>query len=442
MKKGLLLSVVASTMIFAGGDIAPVEPAAPAPAADCSDFYGSVGAYYQTISSKDVALSATSKKDNLFGKENSNFDVTATIGVEKQLFAGIGFGAEVSGWSAISSSIAAAHRVDGSALGTPVNNRDGGALTQAYLTASFGNTAIKAGRFMLPGSLSPLLRTGTTAGVKNMTFDGALVANTDITDTTVYGVWVYGVSSNTANKVAGIALAKNTSYKIGFAGDEKGAFAFGIQNKSLANTTITAVGYYAKDFDVGALAGKKGVTLQAGAVNVDTAIAGYDISAQYTYLNLDKLAAAVKATSTAGLKVSTTYGDLDVMVAAAYENDGTLPATIAGGNGALIGDQIDFVYGKGGTAVESYAVGAEIGYKVWKGRAYGRVSYQDFKSAATKSKIANGIDNKTLATAGYKFKVADIDFKAEYQYGLIKYNTGTPADLKTNRVRLEAAYKF
>ena len=53
MKKGLLLSVVASTMIFAGGDIAPVEPAAPAPAADCSDFYGAVGAYYQTTSSAD-----------------------------------------------------------------------------------------------------------------------------------------------------------------------------------------------------------------------------------------------------------------------------------------------------------------------------------------------------------------------------------------------------
>ena len=30
--------------------------------------------------------------------------------------------------------------------------------------------------------------------------------------------------------------------------DETGAFAFGIQNKSLANTTITAVGYYGKDF--------------------------------------------------------------------------------------------------------------------------------------------------------------------------------------------------
>jgi hypothetical protein len=43
MKKGLLLSVVASTMIFAGGDIAPVEPAAPASA----DFWGQIGFYYQ-----------------------------------------------------------------------------------------------------------------------------------------------------------------------------------------------------------------------------------------------------------------------------------------------------------------------------------------------------------------------------------------------------------
>ncbi|MDQ1325057.1 MAG: hypothetical protein QG564_181, partial [Campylobacterota bacterium] len=32
MKKTLLLSVVASTMIMAGGDIAPVEPAVETPA--------------------------------------------------------------------------------------------------------------------------------------------------------------------------------------------------------------------------------------------------------------------------------------------------------------------------------------------------------------------------------------------------------------------------
>jgi len=424
MKKGLLLSVVASTMIFAGGDIAPVEPAAAAPAADCSDFYGAVGAYYQTMANSPIG-------DNLFDATNSRFDVTATIGVEKELFAGIGFGAEASGWSRTSGSIAANHRID-----TALTSREGGSLTQLFLTGSFGNTAIKAGRFAIPGSLSPLLRTGTTAGVKNMTYDGVLVANTDITDTTVYGVWVYALSSNTANKVAGIALAKNTSYKIGTQDDETGAFAFGIQNKSLANTTITAVGYYAKDFAVNPVIGTgttaTGLDLQAGAVNVNTSVAGYNLDAQYTYLNLDGAPATVKATSTAGVKLSTTFGDFDVAVIGAYEDDGTLPATIAGGVGALIGDKIDFAYG-----AEAYAVGAEIGYKFWTGRAYARASYQDFKEDT----IGGNLDARTLVTAGYKFKLADIDFKAEAQYTLDKANiTGTESH--NGRVRLEAAYKF
>ena len=51
MKKTLLLSVVASTMIMAGGSIAPVEPVVEAPVvAEASgwDFSGQAVVYYQT----------------------------------------------------------------------------------------------------------------------------------------------------------------------------------------------------------------------------------------------------------------------------------------------------------------------------------------------------------------------------------------------------------
>ncbi|HEO98145.1 MAG TPA: outer membrane porin, OprD family, partial [Epsilonproteobacteria bacterium] len=50
MKKALLLSVVASSMIMAGGDIAPVEPAVetPAPAVSGWEFSGTGVVYYQT----------------------------------------------------------------------------------------------------------------------------------------------------------------------------------------------------------------------------------------------------------------------------------------------------------------------------------------------------------------------------------------------------------
>jgi hypothetical protein len=55
MKKTLLLSVVASTMIMAGGDITPVEPVVEAPVAPVAkatsgwDFKGQAAAYTQTL---------------------------------------------------------------------------------------------------------------------------------------------------------------------------------------------------------------------------------------------------------------------------------------------------------------------------------------------------------------------------------------------------------
>jgi|GEM_PF-4000349 len=50
MKKALLLSVVASSMIMAGGDIAPVEPVVetPAPVVSGWEFSGTGVVYYQT----------------------------------------------------------------------------------------------------------------------------------------------------------------------------------------------------------------------------------------------------------------------------------------------------------------------------------------------------------------------------------------------------------
>ena len=72
-----------------------------------------------------------------------------------------------------------------------------------------------------------------------MTYNGVLVANTDISDTTLYAVWVHSYS---------IQVNQTTTKLVDAAGDTAGAFAFGIQNKSIANTTITAVGYYGKEF--------------------------------------------------------------------------------------------------------------------------------------------------------------------------------------------------
>ncbi len=60
MKKTLLLSVVASTMIMAGGDIAPVEPVVEAPVVEASgwNFQGQAVVYYQTRDDYTVTWSS------------------------------------------------------------------------------------------------------------------------------------------------------------------------------------------------------------------------------------------------------------------------------------------------------------------------------------------------------------------------------------------------
>jgi len=404
MKKGLLLSIVASTMIFAGGDIAPVEPAAAAPAADCSDFYGSVGAYYQTYKTQDLP-------DDMFDAKNSNFNVTAVVGVEKNLFGGLGFGAEVAGWSRITDDIADENRV-GSA------DKDGGELTQLYLTGSFGNTAVKAGRFAIPGSLSPLLRTGTTAGVKDTTYDGVLVANTDLADTTIYGVWVYRAGNGgTFNKIG-----------VDAAGDATGAFALGFQNKSIANTTITAVGYYGPDFFA------PDADAAAGAITVNSKLGNYGVGAQFTYVTGQQTVPGTDddATMTAALKVNGSFDMFDAWAMVTYINDGQNPTTLAGGTGSLFGDAIDHTSGEG------FGVGGGLSAKVWTGAAYlnaGYVSYED----------KGGVTDKThtFVAVGYKFKAADINFKAEYKYSKDEQTVGgVTTDPDQGRVRLEAVYNF
>jgi hypothetical protein len=409
MKKGLLLSIVASTMIFAGGDIAPVEPAAAAPAADCSDFYGSVGAYYQTFDIEVTDGTTTVENDGFFDKSSSNFNVTAVIGVEKTLFGGIGFGAEVAGWSRISNDIAMANRTE--------SGKEDGELSQLYLTASFGNTAVKFGRFAIPGSLSPLLRTGTTAGVKGITYDGLLIANTDLADTTIYGVWAYRAGTH------------STFTKIG--ADETGAFALGFQNKSIANTTITAVGYYGPDFFTN---GTKWNDAMGAALTVNSKFGAYGVDAQITYVDgaIDAAGAELDATMTAALKVNGSFDMFDAWAMVSYVNDGANPSTLAGGSGSLLGDNIDH------TAGEGFGVGGGLSAKVWTGKAYlngGYVSYED----------KAGVTDKThaFAAVGYKFKVSGINFKAEYKYAKDEFTVApTTYEVTAQRIRLEAAYKF
>ncbi len=398
MKKGLLLSVVASTMIFAGGDIAPVEPAAAAPVADCSDFSGVVGVHYQT---EDANTDVDVTDNDLFGKDVSSLIFSAKLNVNKMITDNIGFGAEVGGWTtALRDSFRASRRA----------TQEGGALNQLYLAASFNNTAVQVGRFALKSNLSTLLSTGGTGGVTDTTYDGVLVANTDLADTLVYGVWVSAAVKD-----------NNRAKFLNVAGDNTGAFALGFQNKSIANTTITAVGYYGSE--LGALVAGTTEDLLAGALTVNSVLGDYKVDGQVAYKDDGSANPAIAA----AIKFSGSFGIVNAWGGIGYTNNNTVGSVVITGSstGGLLGDGWDQDFG-----AESTTFAAGISGKLGIGTASLGANYVDY---------AND-DKRTRVYVGYKMAVKGVGLYAQYRYE--DSETAAGVSTKSARVRLGASYKF
>lgn len=259
MKKTLLLSVVASTMIMAGGDIAPAaEQAAPA-AVSGWDFSGQAVVYYQTQSDSDTnngRLYNGHENKDLFDQDasraNAGIQLRAT---NANLFNGIGAGVEVSGLGTLGLQEDVVGGVMQHANGAS-DTGVGGWISQAYLTGGFGNTTAKVGRQELPKALSPFAFSESWNVFKN-TFDAALVVNTDLPDTLVVGAWVAkanvnGVSADMSTFVS-INPDKDVDdcYDVPFSGDmcgeDNGVWMLTVQNKSIENLTLTGTWYYATD---------------------------------------------------------------------------------------------------------------------------------------------------------------------------------------------------
>jgi len=294
MKKTLLLSVVASTMIMAGGDIAPVEPVVEAPMveeASAWTFGGSAVAYTQTVDN--------SGNSSLFDSANTYSAVGVQLSaVNADLFAGIGAGVEV---SAIKSSSDAGFYTGGGNAGTT-----SGGFTQAYLTYGIGATSVKLGRQLLPKGLSPFAYSEGWQVFKN-SFDAALVVNSSIPNTTL--VYAAVVNSNRSiNDYANDAAFT----KINANGDV--VHMITAQNKSISNLTLTGSYYYAPDMvangadanivwgDAKYNAGSFNVAVQGGQISPDT----------------------LDSTSAFGAKLGAKFGMFTAMAAYSSVGDGAL----------------------------------------------------------------------------------------------------------------------
>ncbi|MDM5263112.1 hypothetical protein PF327_02775 [Sulfurovum sp. XTW-4] len=297
MKKTLLLSVVASTMIMAGGDIAPVEPVVEAPAAASAwEFSGNAVVYYQT---QDNNVS------DVFDQESSS----AQAGIElratnSDVFAGIGAGVAVNGLTTLNlENFMVSDVMHGTGNGDIDDMTDGGWISEAYLTYGFGNTSLKAGRQTLPKALSPFAYSENWNVFKN-TYDAVLAVNTDISNTTLVYAYVYGANQN------GYGVANNITDFNSVNGND-GVHMLTIQNKSIDGLTLTGTWYYGQEFittdDLNILWGDAkfavagvNVALQGGQITHDAmaneptafgAMAGYDfgmINASVAYSTVDE----------------------------------------------------------------------------------------------------------------------------------------------------------
>ncbi len=400
MKKGLLLSIVASTVLFAGGDIAPVEPVAEAPVAACNDFYGhaGVGVIYgdPNVDVDDDAV--------------ATYGAIAVLGVNKEIFSGVTFNAEVQG--GVTQQYL--EEEDGR---EPAN--EFGALTQFNLGYTWCNTAIKVGRFAVPAALSPLAATSTDYfGLKNTTFEGVLVANTDLPDTTVWAAYVSNIITHATTDNTGL-LSDGQSER-----NKVSIVAAGLQNKSIADATITLAGYYdiADDTSIKAM---PWTYMVAGSI--DKKLGNTDISIGAAYREYDAAISGIGENDyMVGGYITQHFGSVDATIAATYVAD-------EDGADDDYAESIGF-YKKytdktmhGYRNREGWAIGGSLstdwcGYKLG---VYGMYDeQQDYQVGAKISKTVKGI---ALST----------DVRYRHTEGVGIY---TEAD--SFRVRAKAVYKF
>ena len=308
MKKTLLLSVVASTMIMAGGDIAPVEPMVEAPVvaevAEVSawNFTGQAVAYTQTADNYGDG--------DLFADESTYAAWGVQLGAtNSDVFAGIGAGVEVSGIVASTGTDAGYYGSGGNAGTTS------GGITQAYLTKGFGATSIKIGRQQLPKSLSPFAFTEGWQVFKN-TFDAGLVVNSSIPSTTL----VYAFVKNSNRSINDYAHEASFTQING----SDGVHMLTAQNKSVENLTLTGTAYIAPDMTAGLVGGGDATILWGDAAYKADA---FTVAVQGGQIDPDGL----EATSAFGVKAGANLGMFALSAAyTSVDEDGALGVTNLG----------------------------------------------------------------------------------------------------------------
>jgi imipenem/basic amino acid-specific outer membrane pore len=314
-------------------------------------------------------------------------------------------------------------------------------MSQLWMAASLGKTTVKVGRMELD---TPLAFTEKWNVAKN-TFEAAVVINGDIENTTLVGAYVGKDNGNMNAAVAGDmgAFSQGQTAYMGanntggtFNSFYGGAYAVGVVNSSLENTTLQ--GWY---YNVNDLA--EAIWLQADVKNVADMV---NIGVQYATVDSSNAdgqvfaaAAAVRSNNDLdawAVKVSGTVSDINLFAAYSSVDDATGQVLVVANTATQ--DKTKLYTGTGSIYMDGAVVGAADSTS-WKIGASTKLA--DYAVAANYTSVDNGgnnVVNGGYDVSGYDLsvatKVAGINLKAIY--------TAVDADNTTtaNRGALTSGY--
>lgn len=279
----------------------------------------------------------------------------------------------------------------------------GAQLSEAYVSYVNGKTTAKVGRMYFA---TPLIY-GSGSRMNRESFEGALLTNSDLSDTTI----TFGYVQKMQTRTDGTGDFGSFSKTFAWQGDvNDGAYTLLVENSSIQNVNLTLA--YLDAIDL----------MKVGYAEAVYKQDMFGLGAQYYYSERE----AANDTNLVGVKADVTYGKVNVMVAYTKADDANY--VYAGlGNGA------DYAYTSSPILSDSYVANTEA-YKVG-------VSYAITDAASIGANYIITDDKTkeysyTSVTANYTFSGALKGLSADLLYD----KQGKDGD--ANELRFNVTYAF
>ncbi len=415
MKKILLLSVIASTMIVASGDSISVEPVVETQAVTVADntLAGIFANGKLTGEIKSVYSSS-----NFLGKADATdvLSLGGNLGYVTGSYYGLKLGATFQTTHVLHASDDTGALKNASPIDDQPLDITGERLSEAYLVYTLSDTTVKVGRQYIHTPLVSTANNGKSSeGLISDSFAAAVISSTSLPDTTITAGYITKYQAKTDG--------------LGNIGDfndlEDGAWTVYVKNNSITNLTLQA--QYAE------LSGN----VDANDVSVlfaqgDYKLGGHTLSAQYFKSDANGVDGSIWATQATG---PLGLGKLGYLVAYSSSLDDN-PAVMGIGAGA--GDALFTT-----TPVEGSGVPTRPNTDTIVGALVVPTSFATFIPYVGESFKDDGLGNvlvygaMAIAPINKNFTVS-----AKYEYSNLENIFGPFEDEDNNLLRVYASYTF